>query len=191
MVELLYISIVGATGGFIGAPVFSWLHVRATGGIMWAPEFSCLHMGANQASLELLSLRHELLLLPSAFHDDRSQVRHQNFHSPSPKSTTRLPMSSEMPGGWTLYVSLNDLEFGARETPRCMLLEASQKCPVRFSSFGLSRIFTEDTDSGVPWTTFFGAADERVLADRNCWWIRSSGRDCWRIRLLDILDSIL
>ena len=108
--------------------------------------------GANQASLEHLSLRHELLLLPPVFHDDRSQVRHQNFHSPSPKSTTRLPMSSEMPEGWILYVSLNDLEFGLRETHRCMLLEASQKCPVRFSR--LSRIFTEDTDSGVPWTTF-------------------------------------
>ncbi len=44
MVELLYIYTVGATGGFIGAPEFSWLRMGATGGFMWAPEFSCLHL---------------------------------------------------------------------------------------------------------------------------------------------------
>ncbi len=44
MVELLYIYTVGATGGFSGAPEFSWLRMGATGGFMWAPEFSCLHL---------------------------------------------------------------------------------------------------------------------------------------------------
>ncbi len=85
-------------------------------------------------------------------------------------------MSSEMPESSILYVSLSDLEFGACETPRCMLLEASQKCPARFLSFGLSRIFTEHTDSGMD--DIFGEADGRVLADRDCWWIGPSERDC-------------
>ena len=70
-----------------------------------------------------------------------------------------------------------------------MLLEASQKCPVRFSR--QIRIFTEDTDSGAL-DDIFGVTDWRVLADRDCWWIGPSGRDSWWILvLLDFLDLIL
>ena len=50
-----------------------------------------------------------------------------------------------------------------------MLLEASQEGPARFVSFGLSRIFTEDTDSGVHGTTF------SEYQTGECWPIETAG----------------
>jgi hypothetical protein len=65
-------------------------------------------------------------------------------------------MLSEMPEGWSFYVSLSDLDFGACETPRGMPLEASQEV-VSFMSRAIL-VFTENPasipDSRVPWTLF-------------------------------------
>jgi hypothetical protein len=67
-----------------------------------------------------------------------------------------LHMLSELPEGWSYYVLLSDLEFGACKAPRGMPLEASQEIVTLMSRANL--VFTENPasipDSGVPWTLF-------------------------------------
>ncbi len=189
MVELLSISIVGASGGFIGAPVFSWLHVTATGGFMWAPEFSCLHLELIKLHWSTSAFVMSCSSYHLIFHDDRLQVRNlplsfakfddeTSYEFGNARRMNPLCFTQRF-GVWSSWDSSLHAPGGIAEVP-CTIFELRT-----LTDFQRGYGFRSALDD------IFGAPDERVLADRNCWWIRSSGRDCSRIRLLDILDSIL